>query len=180
MPIATSIESRQKPRHQDSMFTQVRRAGKFIRGRFDLAQAFMVSRKMPSHDDAYFRRSKELHDQLIQVMLNAIIDHHLARMVLDAARSYGESIDELATEEEKRRFAVHLVNQRPTLIGEATIDTFSSVLLRTMNLKHSYGSPALADYIVKRFNDQLPLTENVMAVIDHHDVILVFVKTNGD
>jgi hypothetical protein len=96
-------------------------------------------------------------------------------MVLSAMESYDDNVKELTGEEETQRFILHLLSRKMTLVNEQMLGAFS-ILLREEHLKYPHGTKELAEYIVRCFNEEQPLTEKVMAVERFGEVVIVLAE----
>ncbi|MNR52571.1 hypothetical protein D3C85_1724320 [compost metagenome] len=70
------------------------------------------------------------------------------------------------------QFALYLVGRKAVLVSEQMLGAFS-MLLREVRLRYPHGSKELAEYIVRRFNEERPLTERIVAVEKSNEVIIM-------
>lgn len=172
MPLVESVRRRSELR--DKGRAQVSYEYKPSAKDFDLSGAFYVARQIPQEGESAFKHAKFQGDRMIHAMLDAHVSHRLHRMVLKATRGYDNSVKELVTDEDVEQFILHLVNRKAVLVSEEMLAAFS-MLLREERLKYPHGTKELADYIVRRFNEEQPLTKNVVAIEESGKVVVVCV-----
>ncbi|MNH50156.1 hypothetical protein D3C73_17630 [compost metagenome] len=179
MPLAESIERRSEPR--DKKYNQTEGRYRLPSKGFDLSKVYFVAHKIPLEAESRFTYVKYQGDRMVHAMLDAHIDHCLHQMVLSGIQSYDSSPEELTTEEEMERFALHLVARRAVLVSERMLGAFSS-LLREERLAYPHSTKDLAEYIVRCFNDKQPLTKKVVAFQESGEVIIMLAdaQKSGD